>query len=829
MERLQAAMLDEDDDPAADVKEEKALINFTQSAFGASKSHKKSESDSKKKAAWSKGSSNDYSSYGPPPSDAGRPLNDIGRNGMRPKCFIDGSDRRLIRDHLNCKKNNKVNCAQDFMGQVASSSDDDEAFEDGNKNESSSSYVNLASTPSSCINLASSALRSKSDMRSMMGDSEALCATRPTKFKGILADLGAQESAGGMKQYLEHLKHVKAPPAPTKPSGVAWAFGESTSSALFMAPIRLPIDDDGNFHELNCLIVDVDMPILFGDVEMEKHDIDPLASERALASKRGWRIPMSWRSRHFWIDIDEGDALFAQDEAHEMLFTKTDLLGLRKKSGHALAQKLRNLLKRANEDVNNADLDLLKDVGKECFECQKFAKSPLRWVCSAPEDIQFSHELVMRIMRIDNKPILQIACAGARFTVAAFLTDNPAEAVWPTLLRIWLKPRVGAPHILKVDQGSEFVNDLFHRSCQSLGIFLMEAPIESPSSMGLGERFYDPLRRIFLKLRHDHSLLSKEAPLQDSHFSINCAMEPEGHAPILLAHGMLPRLPIECKDAASPSQAERMKALATARSEMEVIVAKLRLKTANNHNAPASLLDQDASPGMLALALRKSLQAWEGPFELLKAEGKTAHIEDQHGLEKKLSVANVKPLRISDVEDDQPDTEEGRGEANKVNIARVFSPREISQQLLEDFQDAINEEMSGLLKQEAFVEMPPNQVTKKRNALRSRFALAIKNLCAMKEKLKARLVALGRLGTMKGFIVNDSPALMRHTMRLVLALAGIFDLQLCSRDVKQAYLQSDAPFMRGACLKPPKGYSKLSPDALLKPKKPLCGVIEAGS
>lgn len=346
--------------------------------------------------------------------------------------------------------------------------------------------------------------------------------------------------------------------------------------------------------------------MLLGGAEMKKHNIDLVGSKGALASQNhGWRIPMSWRDRHFWADLDEGDALLAEKEAHEILFTKAELHSLRKKLGHASAQKLRSLLKRAQEDASNEDLQLLKDIGKECYSCQKLARSPMRHMSSIPEDIRLNHEIVMDLMHIDDKPILQIACAGARFAVAVFMPGKSAEAAWSALLRIWIKPCVGSPRILKADQGSEFVNDLFHRNSESIGVFLQEAPIESSNSMGLGERFHDPLRRIFLKLREDHPLLRQDAILKDARSAMSSTMGPEGYAAALLVYGMLPRLSIGSSRIATLNQAERMKALSNARSEMEMIAAKLRLKKARARNAPVSSLDMSASPGMLALACRK--------------------------------------------------------------------------------------------------------------------------------------------------------------------------------------------------------------------------------
>lgn len=113
--------------------------------------------------------------------------------------------------------------------------------------------------------------------------------------------------------------------------------------------------------------------------------------------------------------------------------------------------------------------------------------------------------------------------------------------------------------------------------------------------------------------------------------------------------------------------------------------------------------------------------------------------------------------------------------------------------------------------------------------LRSKLALTIKEFGAEAEKNKARLVAMGHLDAMKDYIINEAPTLMRHAFRLILAIASIMDLTVYSRDVKQAYLQAGAPLQRPIYMHPPKGYEKVSEGSMLKLKKPLHGVTEAGS
>lgn len=287
-------------------------------------------------------------------------------------------------------------------------------------------------------------------------------------------------------------------------------------------------------------------------------------------------------------------------------------------------------MKKAGEDVTNEDLKALKEIGRDCYACQKFAASPRRNMASAPDECRFNHEIVMDIMHIRGRPVLQIVCIGAKFAVAAYIANKKAETVWSALLKIWIRPCAGTPHIIRVDQGSQFLGKDFEANCKSLGIYLDEAPIESPNSMGIGERFHDPLRRIALKVKEEAPDLDDDLVLSAAYRAMNDTLGPEGLAPTLLVYGMLPRMPIGSKSLSAPNQVDRMKALSIARGEMEEIVAKLRVKSAMDHNLPASLLDEEnVAPGMLAMIYRKNLKCWDGPFELVRIEGKPRVLRKQ--------------------------------------------------------------------------------------------------------------------------------------------------------------------------------------------------------
>ena len=173
---------------------------------------------------------------------------------------------------------------------------------------------------------------------------------------------------------------------------------------------------------------------------------------------------------------------------------------------------------------------------------------------------------------------------------------------------------------MRVDQGSEFLSRKFYNNCNSLEIYVKAFPIESSNSLGLGERFHDPLRRIYIKVQEETPQLDDDLKLSLSYKAMNNTLGPEGIVPTLLVYGMMPRLLLGVTRLSTPTQVQRMKALSVVHSEMEQIVATLRFRTAVCRNLPSSLLDFSVSPGLLVMVCLNDSKFWEGTFELSKIE-----------------------------------------------------------------------------------------------------------------------------------------------------------------------------------------------------------------
>ena len=145
---------------------------------------------------------------------------------------------------------------------------------------------------------------------------------------------------------------------------------------------------------------------------------------------------------------------------------------------------------------------------------------------------------------------------------------------------------------------------MFHRSERTSPLCPVSSwsrlVLKAHNSLGPGERYHEPLRRIYQKIRYSEPGINIQLALllavnltARSNASlalkaINDTMNPEGLVPSLLVFGVLPRFPpfnTELPGQAPPvlvtqCPPDRMRALQMARAEMETISAELSLQRA---------------------------------------------------------------------------------------------------------------------------------------------------------------------------------------------------------------------------------------------------------
>jgi hypothetical protein len=131
-----------------------------------------------------------------------------------------------------------------------------------------------------------------------------------------------------------------------------------------------------------------------------------------------------------------------------------------------------------------------------CRECAKWASRPRRFKLSlGAEDLRFNAVVMVDIMYLERVPMLHIVDQATHFTSARFLENISSENIWKVLRQCWNEVYLGPPDVIKIDSEShQFASREFSGACAAYEIEVDKVGIESPSSMGLIERYHAPLR-----------------------------------------------------------------------------------------------------------------------------------------------------------------------------------------------------------------------------------------------------------------------------------------------------------------------------------------------
>ena len=238
-------------------------------------------------------------------------------------------------------------------------------------------------------------------------------------------------------------------------------------------------------------------------------------------------------------------------------------------------------------------------------------------------------------MFIENRPVIHLVDESTHFTAAAFLTNQSSLEIWKAISRLWINTYIGPPDYLKVDQGSNYISNEMKANLSAAGITLEEAPIETPGSIGIVERYHAPLRKAYTKIRQD--LLKKDCSDQDclkmAVYACNATMGPEGLCPMLLVFGALPR---PARTTPSPTQLQRQTSIEEAKELVLQEQSKRRIAFALRHPGIPKDIEttndlKDLPAGSLVLVYRTVTKKWEGPFKFISIDGETVVVQLPRG------------------------------------------------------------------------------------------------------------------------------------------------------------------------------------------------------
>ena len=183
----------------------------------------------------------------------------------------------------------------------------------------------------------------------------------------------------------------------------------------------------------------------------------------------------------------------------------------------------------------------------------------------------------MDIMYIKGDPILHIVDEGTHFSAAQFPPAVSTDSVWQALLKCWGAIYTGLPNRALLDQGSQF-GQLFIDIAKIHDIKVENTGIEAHSSLGLGERYHQPLHQTFRKIMADHKKTDRDLALALSVKAMNDTLGPEGLVPSALVFGEFPKLRTKGSKPTPRATLLSRKAVAeTARKEMEKQITKMKI------------------------------------------------------------------------------------------------------------------------------------------------------------------------------------------------------------------------------------------------------------
>ena len=390
---------------------------------------------------------------------------------------------------------------------------------------------------------------------------KALQKGEPEEFEGIIMDTGANRSSMmSLQQYLIYCQDFGAVANINKgmASRVRGIGGKCQSIGVAIIPIPFPdlgITCDVLFH-----IIEGDVPSLFCLSDMKREGLD-LRILKDRVDHMGRSQALTYHNALLWHKWTPTDCNFA-------LYTEPELRKLHRSFGHPAASALSNLLKKARPDEFDASVrEALDDITRACDPCQRYSTKPRRFkLAVGTEELRFNHVVAVDVMTIDKRPVLHMVDESTHFMTARWLPLMTSIETWKAIRRCCIDVYLGPPDFLRVDQGTNLVSKEFKENAAACDIMILEAPVESPSTMSHVERYHPPLRAAYRKLRS--SLSSKETDadmLQLAVKAVNDTIGPEGLCPTLLVFGALPRparnLPASTQLARSDALEQAMKAV----------------------------------------------------------------------------------------------------------------------------------------------------------------------------------------------------------------------------------------------------------------------------
>lgn len=110
-------------------------------------------------------------------------------------------------------------------------------------------------------------------------------------------------------------------------------------------------------------------------------------------------------------------------------------------------------------------------------------------------------------MSLDRTLVLHVVDIHTYFQNAVVLRIKRPDNKWYGFVEAWASVYVVYLNIIRLDQDSSFRSNFFRDLATSHGIKLRLSGIESHNSIGIGDRYHEPLRRVYRIVRDRYPTL----------------------------------------------------------------------------------------------------------------------------------------------------------------------------------------------------------------------------------------------------------------------------------------------------------------------------------
>lgn len=175
--------------------------------------------------------------------------------------------------------------------------------------------------------------------------------------------------------------------------------------------------------------------------------------------------------------------------------------------------KLLNLYKTERpEGASKKTKHIFEEIKRQCKPREYHEPRPLRFSATILGVITFIKIVVVDLMWILGKPILHVVDEDTHYFAVRFLPVESTEEMWETFMVCRVSTCMVFPDSLKSDSGSVFESTKRNKYVPIVKVTVEISPGASSNSMGVVNRYHEPLRRILLNIMLGHCVYQRNSP-----------------------------------------------------------------------------------------------------------------------------------------------------------------------------------------------------------------------------------------------------------------------------------------------------------------------------